>query len=311
MRTFWNQVRLLRLRAVLIFGFILLFGLFSFFLVNSNNVSALDGNNCLSCHGKTDVTKTNGDGKTVSLHISEVDINSSAHKYIDCTNCHGSDPHQTPPKLTKLSSAEKCGSCHPYEYQQHLASIHGQQLATGNTDVATCIDCHSPKGDAHSVIRVLDHSAPTYKKNIADTCAKCHNNNGLMQSYGLVDKVYESYMRSYHGKVIESSTDELAQLNTATCTNCHGAHNIKATNDPNSPVLGMDNLVQTCKQCHPNAGPEFVKGFLGHKEASPNIAPAVHYVDRSFSVLLFSVLGFGLLVVLGAIISNTRNHWRG
>jgi hypothetical protein len=281
-----------------------------YLIFNAANVQALDEHNCLSCHSKLNITKTTSDGRQVSLLVSENDINNSAHKYIDCTTCHGLDPHSNPVDLSKISSAEKCGTCHSYEYQQHLSSIHGQQLAQGNTDVATCVDCHSATSDPHSVKRVLESDATTFKKNIAETCAKCHNNPALMQDYGIVEKVYESYMQTYHGKVIEMSSGELSQLNTATCTNCHGAHNIKAVNDPTSTVAGMTNLVATCAQCHPNAGPAFVQGFLGHKAASPNNVPVAHYVERGFAFLLFGVLGFGLLVVITAIYGFSRKRWR-
>ena len=278
--------------------------------LHSGSVQALDEHNCLSCHSTSDVVKTTSDGRQISLKVSATDINNSAHRYIDCTTCHTTNPHDPNMNLSKVGSAEKCGTCHQYEYQQHLSSIHGEQLAKGNPDVATCVDCHSNKSDPHSVQRVLESTASTYKKNIADTCAKCHNNTELMSSYGIVDKVYESYMRSYHGKVIEMSSSELSQLNTATCTNCHGAHNIKAVTDPAAPVSGMDNLVQTCVQCHPNAGTQFVKGFLGHKEASATTIPVAHYVEKSFGILLYSVLGFGVLVILIAVYSYTRRRWR-
>jgi hypothetical protein len=305
-----NSERVRRLRLFLP-AMVLAFSLSAIaFILTAQNASALDEHNCLSCHGKSDVVKTTGDGTQISLRVLASDINNSAHRFIDCTACHSTNPHDPNMNISKLGSAEKCGTCHQYEYKQHLSSIHGQQLAQGNADVATCVDCHSTKSDPHSVMRVLDSNASTYKKNIADTCAKCHNNQDLMNSYGIVDKVYESYMRSYHGKVIEMSSSELSQLNTATCTNCHGAHNIRAINDPTSPVVGMDNLVQTCVQCHPNAGTEFVKGFLGHKEASATTIPVAHYVERSFGFLLYGVMGFAVLVVLIAVSSYSRKRWR-
>lgn len=278
--------------------------------LNSNSVFALDENNCLSCHAKLEVKKTNPQGKVVSLKIADSDVMQGAHRYIDCTTCHTVKPHDTPPALTKLSSAEKCGSCHQYEYKQHTQSIHGQQLIQGNQDVATCVDCHSPKGDAHSVIRVLEYSAPTYKKNTAETCNKCHGNEELMESYGIVEKVYESYMRSFHGKAISLSTYEITQLNAATCTNCHGVHDIKAANDTGSKVAGMDNLAKTCEQCHTGAGVEFARSFPGHKEVSAKNIPVAHYVEQFFNLLLYSVLGAGAIVLVGAVIKFSSNRWR-
>ena len=277
--------------------------------INSLNAYALDENNCLSCHSSTAFSKPDENGSEVSLYVSEEAANSGAHRYIDCTICHAK-PHETASPLTKLSLAEKCGSCHQYEYKLHLESIHGQQLLQGNPNVATCVDCHSVDGDSHGVIRVLEHNAPAFKKNIAQTCAKCHGDDELMADYGIVEKVYESYMRSFHGKAMQLGTYEMAQLDKATCTNCHGVHDIKSLDDPSSPVAGLDNLVKTCESCHPNAGVEFARGFLGHKEASPENIPAVYYTETLFTILLISVLSFGALVVIVALIRYTINRWR-
>ncbi len=277
---------------------------------NSIRGYALDENNCLSCHSNPDLTKASASGEKISLYVSEEAVNTAAHRFIDCTTCHTSEPHEVSTPLTKLSLAEKCGSCHQYQYKLHLESIHGQQLVQGNLDVATCVDCHSPAGNPHSVIRVLEYNAPAYTKNIAQTCAKCHGNEELMASYGIVEKVYESYMRSFHGKAMQLGTYEIAQLDKATCTNCHGVHDIKSVSDPNSPVAGLDNLARTCEQCHPDAGVEFASGFLGHKEASPENIPVAHYTEILFTILLVSVVSLGALVVLMAIIRFTINRWR-
>ena len=296
-----------RLLLCLIGGFIVAGAILVF---DSARVYALDENNCLVCHGTPGMTKTNGDGKTISLYVDKQAVNTASHRYIDCTTCHTSKPHEVATPLTKLSLAEKCGSCHQYEYKLHLGSVHGQQLVSGNQDVATCVDCHSSTGNPHSVIRVLEYNAPTYKKNIAQTCAGCHDDQKLMASYGIVEKVYESYMRSFHGKAIQLGTYEITQLDKATCTNCHGVHDIKSALDPNSPVAGVDNLAMTCEQCHTGAGVEFARGFLGHKEASPNNIPIAHVTEIVFRILLTSVLSFGALVVLMAIFRYSANRWR-
>jgi hypothetical protein len=275
----------------------------------SNKAYALDENNCLSCHGNPELTKTTPKGE-VALYVSEKGVNTAAHRFIDCTTCHTTEPHRVSTPLNKLSLAEKCGTCHQYQHKLHLESVHGEQLLQGNPDVATCVDCHSPEANPHSVIRVLEYSAPAYKKNIAQTCANCHGNEDLMANYGIVEKVYESYMRSFHGKAMQLGTYEITQLDKATCTNCHGAHNIRSVSDPTSPVAGLDNLAKTCEQCHPGAGVEFASGFLGHKETSPENIPAAHYTEIVFTVLLTSVLAVGALIVLAAVIRFAANRWR-
>ena len=278
--------------------------------VNSNMSYALDENNCLSCHGNPDLEKPDSNGKEISLYVSESAVNSAAHRYIDCTTCHTTKPHEVATPLTKQSLAEKCGSCHQYEYKLHLDSVHGQQLVQGNPDVATCVDCHSPENNPHSVIRVLEYAAPTYKKNIAETCSKCHGDEKLMANYGIVEKVYESYMRSFHGKAMQLSNYEIAQLDEATCTNCHGVHDIKSVAEPVSSVAGMGNLLETCRQCHPAADASFVSGFPGHKEASPQNIPVAYYAEKFFTVLLITVLSFGAIIVVMAIVRFSINRWR-
>ncbi|MFC1988358.1 cytochrome c3 family protein [Chloroflexota bacterium] len=282
----------------------------SSFIFSSSGVHALDENNCLACHGKPALVKTNGEGAEISLYVNEEAVNTAAHRFIDCTICHTSEPHDVGTPLNKLSLAEKCGSCHQYQYGLHLESVHGQQLAQGNPDVATCVDCHSPVGNPHSVIRVLEYNAPTYTKNIAQTCAKCHSNEELMARYGIVEKVYESYMRSFHGKAIQLGTYERTQLDKATCANCHGYHDVKSVADLTSPVAGLDNLAETCEQCHPGAGVEFARGFLGHKDASPDNIPVAHYVEIFYTVLLISMIAVGTTLMVLATIKFAANRWR-
>ena len=279
---------------------------------NPGKALALDQNQCLTCHANPDLFKTDDNGNKISLYVSPMELDKSAHRFIDCTTCHTTSPHQVNTPLNKLSLAEKCGTCHAYQHDLYEESIHGQVVAHGDQEAASCVDCHSDDSNPHSVIRVLEPGAPTYKKNIAETCAKCHDNEELMANYGIVEKVYESYMTSFHGKALKLGSYSISQLDKATCTNCHGAHDIRSTRDPDSPVAGLENLIKTCDQtgCHPGAGAEFAAGFLGHKEASPQNIPVAHYTEILFTVILYSVVGFGAIVVILAIIRFSLNRWR-
>ena len=282
------------------------------FAVNQGKAMALDTTGCLTCHSNPDLFKTDANGNKISLYVDKQEVDKSAHRFIDCTTCHGTDPHNTDTPLNKLSLAEKCGSCHQYEFDLYKNSIHGEVVSSGDQQAASCVDCHSDDSNPHSVIRVLDPSAPTYKKNIAETCAKCHNNQELMASYGIVQKVYETYMDSFHGKALELSNYELSQLDQATCTNCHGAHDIQAVNSPNSPVSSLPHLAETCEQpgCHPGADIQFAAGFLGHNPPSPTNIPVAYWAEILFAVLLYAVVGFGAIVVILAILRYSLNRWR-
>jgi len=265
---------------------------------------------CMSCHGNQSLTKTTPEGDQISFYVDVVRKQSSAHRFIRCNTCHSSDPHAEQTPLNKLSLAQKCGTCHEYEYQLHLQSVHGQQLAMGNPDVATCVDCHSTDKTPHSVIRVLEYTAPAYRKNIAQTCGECHGSEELMARYGIVEQVYETYMRSFHGKAMQLGTYEMSQLDKATCTNCHGTHDIRRVDDPSSPAAGIENLAKTCEQCHPGAGVKFASTFLGHKEASPQVSPGVFYTERFFTVFTSSVVGLGIFLMAIASIRWGIRRWR-
>src|SRR3972149_3470620 len=139
---------------------------------NSTPVApALDQYGCLRCHGRPEVT-TERNGQVISTYVDEAVLNTSAHKFTDCTQCHTTEPHKIVTPLTKLSLADACGVCHIYQRDQHKKSIHGQFLALGNRDVATCVDCHSLTGPPHGIDRVLSHESPAYRKNIAGTCGR-------------------------------------------------------------------------------------------------------------------------------------------
>ena len=101
------------------------------------------------------------------------------------------------------------------------ASIHGQ------AGVA-CVDCHADlaKGADSHPGQTLAPAA----------CSKCHDAAGAL------------YDVSVHAK----ARREQAQSVAASCKDCHGSHEIKPVNDPDSPVHHL-NLPATCGRCHGNA----------------------------------------------------------
>ncbi|MBT3363352.1 MAG: hypothetical protein HN929_03990 [Chloroflexi bacterium] len=299
------------LRTSFLVLIILILGIATVVALDSDKANALDESDCLSCHSDPMLAKPIVGGGSIPLYVDGDEQSASAHRYIDCTTCHTTEPHSVETPLTKASLAEKCGSCHQYQYKLHLDSVHGEQLALGNPDVATCVDCHSENRSPHSIIRVLEHNATAYKKNIAATCAVCHGDGELMASYDITEKVYESYMRDFHGKAMELGGTELSQLNKATCTNCHGAHNIKSVNSEDSPVGTLEHLAATCEGCHEGAGEEFASGFLGHKQTSASTVPVAYYVEKFFIIMVWviGVIAIGL-VALAAIRYASQHRWK-
>jgi nitrate/TMAO reductase-like tetraheme cytochrome c subunit len=252
---------------------------------------------CRACHKQPEFD-TVAEDTSKSDTAKELDADRTyAHSTIACVTCHTGDPHKNPTPVTKNSIADACGKCHVEERAEHEKSVHGQSLAAGGKDAATCIDCHSTQNTPHSIARVLSTDSPVYRGSIASTCAKCHAKTDVMQKYDVPTEVYKTYMTTFHGKANVLSPYEITQHPKATCINCHGYHDIKAADDPTSPVAKA-NLPATCGGCHPGAGEQFAAGWMGHKEATPQQFPAVYFAERFFFVLTSSVLTFGFIFMV-------------
>lgn len=252
---------------------------------------------CRTCHNKAEFgTVAEVQARPDTAKQVETD-RMYAHRSIGCVTCHESDPHSNPTPVTKTSIAEACGKCHVSERVEHEKSVHGQSLAAGGKDAATCVDCHSTEGTPHSVIRVLSPDSPVYRGGVAATCAKCHAKTEVMDKYDVPTEVYKTYMTTFHGKANVLSPYEITQHPKATCINCHGYHDIKAADDASSPV-NKANLPTTCGTCHPGAGEQFAAGWLGHKEATPQQFPVVYFAERFFFFLTSTVLTFGFIFMV-------------
>lgn len=265
---------------------------------------------CRTCHNKAEFD-TVADVQTRPDTAKQVEADRSyAHRSIGCVQCHQGDPHKNPTPVTKQSIADACGVCHVSERAEHEQSVHGQSLAAGGKDAATCVDCHSTEGTPHSVVRVLSADSPVYHGSIAATCAKCHAKTEVMEKYDVPTEVYKTYMTTFHGKANVLSPYEITQHPKATCINCHGYHDIKAADAPDSPV-NKANLSTTCGTCHPGAGQQFADGWLGHKEATPQQFPIVYFAERFFFTLTSTVLTFGFIFMvaleLGSWILRRKN----
>ncbi len=201
----------------------------------------LDNATCLECHGEEDAEP----------HVDGPMFLRSVHADNECTSCHDDVEdamHDTP--LKKVD----CSDCHDIEAEIYLQSSHGQALQKGRDQAATCKDCH---GDSHYIISSSSEESKIHRKNISSTCARCHGDVEQMKKFNLQQlSPVESYEHSVHG--MASADNE----NAATCTDCHGSHNLLRAADRTSKLF-WQNIPKTCGKCHENIAQTYARSVHG------------------------------------------------
>lgn len=159
-----------------------------------------------------------------------------------CASCHGGHQilrvtdRQAP--QNRLNSLHLCGDCHQKHspaatntdpkawVADYMDSTHAKAITkAGLPMAATCSDCH----DAHGVRPASDPDSTVNRRNIPQTCGKCH--------VGVV----EIYQRSVHGR-----KNATLPGSAAVCTDCHTAHRITLAS---SPKFMLD-IINECGRCH-------------------------------------------------------------
>jgi formate dehydrogenase gamma subunit len=195
---------------------------------------------CQTCHDASEYKK--------SVHASaQKDGRGKIKRKVaaECKDCHGTHDilaagdGQSFVSRTHLS--ETCGTCHSSEVSHFSRSAHGQALAAGVKGAPACIDCHGE----HNIEPVTSKDSPVYKARVAKTCESCHlDNPDVRARVGPSAGFIRSYESSVHGQALAEGN-----LNAATCSDCHGAHDMKKASDPTSLVSKLK-IPETCAKCH-------------------------------------------------------------
>ena len=155
-----------------------------------DDVHAQVGLSCHDCHGGNpdpNAGHAHGDG-------SEVQANPyvGQPKRADipgfCGKCHGSADY-----MKRFNPAARVDQVAEYH-----SSVHGQRLAKGDENVATCIDCHS----VHDIRRKTNPESPVYATHVAETCSRCHSDAKRMAAYHIPTDQYARWRISVHAKAM-------------------------------------------------------------------------------------------------------------
>jgi hypothetical protein len=136
--------------------------------------------------------------------------------------------------ITNVSAQEDvtCYHCHTQVVNEFRNNIYYDKGFT-------CTDCHD--GNPQTNATVISYSVMSgnfigrpSRSSITDVCSKCHPQEA------------KDYKTSIHWEQIAKG-----HTDAATCTDCHGVHEIRAISDPNSST-SRQNIPATCAKCHSN-----------------------------------------------------------
>ncbi|MEW6720226.1 MAG: cytochrome b/b6 domain-containing protein [Thermodesulfobacteriota bacterium] len=221
---------------------------------------ALDNGQCNDCHGDSGIAGwsaeerasnvTPGGAKKppaiagrfpgMSLHVDPEAYKNSVHGDLSCMDCHGDIKEL--PHAASLKPVD-CSGCHSeaaaaYAKSSHVVTF--RRRAVQNPP--RCVDCHG----AHAVPKAAAASSPVNFRNVAATCARCHGDEEVAAERGIpIPGAARMYAKSVHNRAIV----EKGLNKSASCIDCHGAHDMKDHRDPASPI-NKENLPATCGRCH-------------------------------------------------------------
>jgi predicted CXXCH cytochrome family protein len=217
-------------------------------------------NACATCH----VALTDARLSTPAALFSQPDVH--RENGFRCADCHGGDPREAEARRAHdpargfrgvpsgQAQIVTCARCHSDaqlmrrfsprqrvdQAAEYVTSVHGKQLASGDTRVATCASCHG----AHGIRPVNDAKSPVFPTNVATTCAACHADARHMSGYKLDNgnplptTQHADYLKSVHYVALTKGND----LSAPTCNDCHGNHGA-------SPP-GVGAVANVCGTCH-------------------------------------------------------------
>ena len=204
-----------------------------------------------------------------------------------CNNCHEShdlrraaDPTSS---IYRTNIPRTCGKCHAAELEKYTISVHGQALANGVTAAPVCTDCHGE----HMIRGPREVGSPVAAGRVSETCSKCHEAEGIRQTFGLPAGRLSSYRDSYHGLAARGGSPAVAN-----CASCHGVHDILPSSDPRSTVSPA-RLGETCGKCHPGASARFQTRRV-HVVMTSADQPVLFMVRNIYLLLIVMTIGFML-----------------
>ena len=266
-------------------------------------------NGCSSCHVEiVDLAKHMkgevkiGKVQCVRCHKKEAAEHAKSihmQKGVTCANCHTDIHSHTSWNKDKRRVLAICITCHKDE-KGFIQSVHGKGVIAGNQDSAACNDCHG----LHEIKALGSTASHENREFHTKVCLRCHADEKLVERNKISKVAVESYLASYHGKNYRLGYPE----KVAGCADCHTAHQILPSKDPNSSV-NPKNLVKTCTACHKHGSELFTKFYAHGEHNDRENYPILYYTFLSMTGLLVSTFAvFWLHTLLWMIRGFVENR---
>ena len=170
---------------------------------------------------------------------------------LQCQGCHA--PGKQLPYLA--------GSrFHASQHSAYDIGFHAKAIQNGSK-AASCLDCHSRNNDLSTMLPASDPKSTVNRRNIAETCGRCHGDKSIMQGSGISNRPFLSYRESVHAKALSQGN-----ASAAICTDCHNSHDILPASNSQSPIAKV-NIPKTCGKCHGSETTEFMQSIHGQAVA--------------------------------------------
>ncbi len=160
------------------------------------------------------------------------------------------------PGVVFAQENEDCLACHGQrdfttERKGRTVPLYVPERAFGGSVHGSlqCVNCHSALAG-----KELPHEAPVAKV----SCGDCH------------DLEAKQHAASLHGRAVKRG-DPLAP----SCVSCHGTHEIKAVEDPSSPVSPLK-VPFTCGKCHQEGAPVQRERAIHQDHILENYSESIH-----------------------------------
>ena len=236
---------------------------------------------CASCHGNAGLTREYqikypqvASQYTDSIHGRAL-LKMGLIVAPSCNDCHGVHDikrgvdRDSP--INHANVARTCGKCHVKTEETYNKSVHGQLLLKGDKRGPVCTDCHTAHG--------IETPRNGHFKVMSDQrCGKCHEDR------------LTHYRETYHGKAMALGKPNVAS-EVAACFDCHGHHDVLPPSNPESR-LSQQNILQTCRECHPKATQAFTEYKPHANPLDRKNYPALHATFLGMTSLLVAVFAF-------------------